>query len=159
MRQFALPAISIVHDSVVYATATPASGLSFAANTYYLLVGDNVPKYRQNEILGAAEWLEDIGSARFYTVGFPAPADIGATFLRQRITTALNDPKAEPTLVSIADIGTMPVLSEDNIYFGYTGGTAAAFPVNRAKAMASRGLESALDEITHFYLASAVASQ
>jgi hypothetical protein len=158
MRQWKLPATEIRHDAVVYTTATPASGLTQGANAYYLLVGDNVLKYRQIEILDAAEWLQSLASAAFDTPEFPRPADIGGTFLRVPLIVASSGVKHGAVLLTPADMSTHPLSSEDNIYWGLTGEPNTTV-LNNAKKMGSGSMERALNEIKHYYIASAQASQ
>lgn len=157
MRQFKLPATSIVHDSVAYTTGA-ANTLTQAANAYYLLVGDNVLKYRQIEILDAAEWLLSLEQAAFDTPEFPRPADIGGSFMSVELIGTVSGVKHTSALLTPADMSTHPLSNENLIYFGFTG-AANTVLVNNAKKMGDGALERAFTEIKQYYIASAVASQ
>jgi hypothetical protein len=158
MRQWKLPAAEIRHDAVVYSTATPASGLTQGANAYYLLVGDNVLKYRQIEIWDAAEWLVSLAQAAFDTAEFPRPADIGGTFLDVELIGTVSGVKHTFVLLTPADMSTHPLNNENMIYVGFTGEPDTTV-VNNAKKMGDGNFSRAFEEIKHYYLASAQASQ
>jgi len=157
MRQWKLPAAEIRHDAVAYTTGA-ANTLTQAANAYYLLIGDNVLKYRQIEIWDAAEWLVSLASADFDTAGFPRPADIGGTFLDVELIGTVSGVKHTAVLLTPADMSTHPLSNENMIYVGFTG-AANSILVNNAKKMGSANFARAFEEIKHYYLASAQASQ
>ena len=112
MRQWKLPAAEIRHDAVAYTTGA-ANTLTQAANAYYLLIGDNVLKYRQIEIWDAAEWLVSLASADFDTAGFPRPADIGGTFLDVELIGTVSGVKR----ASVVMAATILTLSPSLKYF------------------------------------------
>ena len=160
MRLFELPADNITHDNVTYSTATPASGLTVNPNCFEVAVGDNVLKYRQNEILNAVEWAMTRAMADQDTTRFPRPAygaNGGGTFYKVKFITTNTGVKFLATLVTSTNLTSVPFTDEDAVYWGLTVGTAA-LAVNDACRLGSVGQETGFNEIKHFYLASAEAS-
>ena len=62
MRQWVIPADEIRSDAVAY-TAAAAASLTQVQNAYIALVGANVLKYRQDEILDTINWLKNTAMA------------------------------------------------------------------------------------------------
>jgi hypothetical protein len=160
MRIWQLDGSEIRSDAVAYSTATPASGLTILENQYLVGVGNNVLKYRQNEIWDLIEWLKDEAMAQMETTRFPRPAyggTGGGTFFKASLIGTATGFKFSKTLVTSVDLTTVPITDENAVYWGYTVGTAA-LPVNDVELMGSGGMDRAWEEIKQYYIGSAQAS-
>jgi len=160
MRLWQLPGDNITSDNVGYTTATPASGLTVNENQYLMAVGDNVLKYRQDEILDTIEWLKNEASAQMETAAFPRPAygaNGGATLFRTSLIATSFGQKYTFTLVTDTDLTSNPITDENSVYWGYSVGTAA-LTVNDVAKMGSGGFDRAFEEMKQYYIQSDQAS-
>ena len=160
MRIWQLGADNITSDNVAYSTATPASGLTLVVNTFLAGVGDNVLKYRQDEILDTIEWLKNEAKAQMDTARFPRPAygaNGGATYFKASLITTAFGQKFSKTLVTDTDLTSPAVTDEDAVWWGIQVGTAA-LPLNDVARLGSVGMDTAFEEIKQFYIQSAQAS-
>lgn len=159
MRQWVIPADEIRSDAVAY-TAAAAASLTQVQNAYIALVGANVLKYRQDEILDTINWLKNTAMAAMDTARFPRPANgagVGGTFLKAKLIATDFGQKNVATLVTSTNLGAHPLTDDDAVYWGYTAPTTAD-AVNTAVQLGSVAMDNAFEEFYQFYIQSAQAS-